>query len=581
MGYFPMTKSAAVALLTAYGREIETASEQSVITAIVNKLEDQAKQVEEIAKNAYRSLGCTGDSLEDMEYQLSNKLIELKKETINLNGINLEQGLLKDLQEASIYSYDRQKEYDSFINYMQNQTNLTVQANLDQFGKAVLTTLWGASGATFTTGKTGNGPLRFGKGTKIDSTSVGGRFVGKFSDVFSNLGESLMNKFEDYYKKHKDVIQNVNMNSSSSYNGFQVNVNWTDLPVESFLQMTNTNNGRERDRFFKNNPGLKQKILNSYRQKILNSCPNISRKDLFEKALDSVMFSVNEKGNDTDAFFGLTGKNLIGRLGEVQALYYMLFLTDGYFSRHSKWIGGINNPHADELLMSYLGQFGIQVKNTISGDNEFEVNFQKFGITTKGGSIKSTEKVKFGNRVLPALFEYTHTSKATEALQAAAGDLFGVDGILPGQSNLIEAIETILGMYTFNIEYYWHNDDTKPRFYATTNPDFSEVRDRIEELTTKANQLMSLLATATMYMQTSNLSKGQSNTLYLIGGGTIISTATILRQIADDVRSNVEYAKSRFKMGTSGGSTIVDVLNSDKKMSKLDFALQSSYTFKL
>jgi hypothetical protein len=42
-------------------------------------------------------------------------------------------------------------------------------------------------------------------------------------------------------------------------------------------------------------------------------------------------------------------------------------------------------------------------------------------------------------------------------------------------------------MYTFNIEYYWHNDDTKPRFYATTNPDFSEVRGRIEELTTKAN----------------------------------------------------------------------------------------------
>ena len=80
MGYFPMTKSAAVALLTAYGGQIEAASESNIITAIVNKLEDQAKQVEEIAKNAYRSLGCTGDSLEDMEYQLSNKLIELKKE---------------------------------------------------------------------------------------------------------------------------------------------------------------------------------------------------------------------------------------------------------------------------------------------------------------------------------------------------------------------------------------------------------------------------------------------------------------------------------------------------------------------
>jgi len=72
--------------------------------------------------------------------------------------------------------------------------------------------------------------------------------------------------------------------------------------------------------------------------------------------------------------------------------------------------------------------------------------------------------------------------------------------VLPGQFNLIEAFETILGMHTFNIEYLWHTDGTKPKYYAHSNPEFSDVRAQIESLASQANKIMSLMAAAVMYM---------------------------------------------------------------------------------
>jgi len=121
--------------------------------------------------------------------------------------------------------------------------------------------------------------------------------------------------------------------------------------------MTNYNNKKERDRFFKAHPDLKEKILNKYKEKIIASCPNVSRKDLFNEALDTVMFAqMNNK--DSDSFFGMTGTNLIGRLGEVQALYYIKVLTNNNFNNFpgiGDWIGGKGNPHADELLSGLLG----------------------------------------------------------------------------------------------------------------------------------------------------------------------------------------------------------------------------------
>jgi len=44
------------------------------------------------------------------------------------------------------------------------------------------------------------------------------------------------------------------------------------------------------------------------------------------------------------------------------------------------------------------------------------------------------------NQNIPSLLQYTNTSEATKALQAASGELFGAKGVLPGKYDLIEAI---------------------------------------------------------------------------------------------------------------------------------------------
>lgn len=572
MPNLPMLKSVAVQLLNQYGSLIDSSVDKEIINNIVSKIREQARQIEKLAKRAYIMLGCKSGNLEDMEAELNERIISLQNETINLNGPMLEETFLKDLQDANVFKYDQQKEYVEFLRYIESQTNYTLQNNIPQIlDAAVGEILIGNLNASTTTNK-GNQVI-FSPGT-VSSTGrgVGGQYAGKMSECFSDMSKLMQNKIDNYYRKNYQKIKSFSINSSSTYNGFNITANWEQIPVESFLRMNN--NKGERDRFFNQYPELKQQILDKYKQKILNMNMNVSRKDLFKDAIDQVFFSGN-----ADAMFGLTGKNLIGRLGEIQALYYIKVLTNNAPSSMllaSKWIGGINNPHADELLRGLLGSFGIQVKNTVNGSGDYQVDFKDFGVTNR--NKKRVKVTKIGGQNLPNLLSYAHTKDATNALKNMSSKLFGTNGILPEQDLLIEGIETILGMYTFNIEYLWHTDGTKPKYYAGSNPEFSEVRARIEDLAKKANKIMSLMAVSLMYMQTITQSYGESNTLYLIGGTTIISAASILYQIAQEVQDDVNYIDSSFRM-SSGDGTIVDVLNEDKHISTLNFALKSSYTF--
>lgn len=573
MPSLPMTKSAAQELLNQYGSQIDAVATEDIINNIVNRLEEQAKELEDIATTAYMSLGCRSGNLEQMEAELNQRLEILQKETFNLNGPALQESLLKDFYEAKTFKYDRQKDYEQFLRYIESQLDASMQKSLPNIASAAVQALLGKGGTTLDISGGATGMMR----------NEQGRFVTKFSEVFSELGDKLVTPFNDYFNKHKNEIQNPSVQLSSSYNGFSIKASWEDLPVESFLKMTNYNNKNERDRFFKDNPLLKKQILERYKQKIIDSC-NVSRKDYLREALDEVMFAKNEVGNDIDAFFGLTGANLIGRLGEVQALYYLKVLTGNGISGYSQWIGGKGNPHADEMLTTLFGSFGIQVKNTTAGTGDIQIDFQGFNISQSGK--KNKIEAVMDDKKIPSLLKYSNTDEAVKALRSASGELFGSGGgllgpggILPGRYDLLDAMQTILGMYTFNIGYLWHNDNTKPRFYAHSNSDFADIRTQIENLTQKANQLMSLMAAATMYMQTGFSSHGESNAVYLVGGTMLISAASILKQIATEVRANVDYLASSYRMSVGGGTTIVEVLNNKKKISAIDFSLKSSYTF--
>ena len=278
MPSLPMTKSAAQELLSQYGSQIDAAATEDIINNIVNRLEEQAKELEDIAKTAYISLGCRSGSLEQMEAELNERLEILQKETFNLNGQALQEDLLKDFYEAKTFKYDRQKDYEQFLRYIESQLDASVERNLQNIASAAVGALLG-EGGTFKLDTSGGaaGMVR----------GAGGKFATKFREVFSELGNRLTTPFNDYFNKHKDEIQKSSVQLSSSYNGFNIKASWEELPVESFLKMTNYNNKNERDRFFRDNPLLKQQILEKYKQKIIDSC-NVSRKDYLREALDEI-----------------------------------------------------------------------------------------------------------------------------------------------------------------------------------------------------------------------------------------------------------------------------------------------------
>jgi hypothetical protein len=69
-----------------------------------------------------------------------------------------------------------------------------------------------------------------------------------------------------------------------------------------------------------------------------------------------------------------------------------------------------------------------------------------------------------------------------------------------------------------------------------------------------------------MYMQETDFSSGGSNTLYLIGGSTLISSATILSDIIAKLKANLIAFKTKVEghgvaKGKKGAKTIVDVIN--------------------
>lgn len=50
---------------------------------------------------------------------------------------------------------------------------------------------------------------------------------------------------------------------------------------------------------------------------------------------------------------------MTGILGEIQSLYYLLFITNGKIDSDMGWVGGIKNPHSDILLRDGLKNYGI------------------------------------------------------------------------------------------------------------------------------------------------------------------------------------------------------------------------------
>lgn len=562
MALLPMTKSAAEDLIADYGNKIDSMSSTEIINNITYQIEAKANELEQVALSAYAAFGIDGGSLEEVENKISQKILDLNKDTINLSGINLEETFMKAFRKAPVYNENTalrsQEEYNQFLEYIRTTYENEIGGNMDKFAAIAASVLFDDFGnAGKYTVKSGTSEIRKGK------------FIGNFSEIFLDLGKKLQSQFDIWAKNHPNII-NCKTNTVINGDGSQTTVTWTTYPAETFLKMT----ADKRKEFFERHPEAKEQILQEFKIQIMNSYTGLEEhKRYFEMAIDQVFFNeINE-----DAMFGLTNLNLIGRLGEIQSLYYLLCLTDG----KGTWVGGLNNPHADLTFEGFfkdeMVKFGIQVKNTTRDVTDYSVFFKNFSTSSSNGNSAYSAARDIETN-LTTMIRSDFTSDAISSFNMMSSSLFGSTGIFPNQNNMLDIASSIFGMYGFNVEYGW--SDTRPRVYKEqSNPDFHPVRNRIEDLTNKLNRILSIMSSSVMYMQQADQMQQDSNTIYIIGGTTIISAATILHQIAKELRSEVSYKDSSFKFSSSNSSTIVNVLNDKKSISSLNMGLQSSYTF--
>lgn len=543
-----LSKSAAQTLISQYKGTIDSnLNGEYDIDLIIQRLESKVQNLEAIALSAYSALGFSGGNITAIEAQLKQKIAILQQETAALNGVNLQDCFLEALKQANGFELNLEQEYEQLKNTIISSSNKTLTES--ELATELLNEIVPILDGTKIEVNVTSGTARVVSGGKK------GTFAPNFNKTFSKLSKQTKTAVTNYLnqKKGNSLISNVKV-TEENIQPQQLSMRYLmeQVSTESFLKM----NPNERARVFQIYPQLKDIINRNFIQQILNVCP-VSNKTIFTSCVQEVL------SKKPLAFFvGGNVEGMTGILGEIQALYYFRSLTNGKDSSVS-WIGGIGNPHSDLLLKKGLEQFGIQVKNTSRSAAELEVSFQTFG-AKRGREIGNTG----------AMYKYLNTDDALASF-------FSLN--IPG--GLQEAIQTFLAMEGFNIYYKW-NPSSHSAQAVGLNENFQAEREAIEEYAEYGRKIASLLSVSMMYMQETNFSSGESNTLYLIGGSTLVSAATILADIISKLKAQLIAFKVKVEghsaiKGKKSAKTIVDVINSKGHLGDTTFKLESSYTFGL
>lgn len=542
MPQIALSKSAAQSLIADYSKVINAYSSDSrySIEGIRNQLRMRLREVENYSLQVYEKLGYSGGSLSSIEAKFNQNLIKARQDTAALTGASLEQIFLSALRKATAYNESQQEDYESFLRFLEEKIVAEKGPIIENFEGEVATELFTALGKTF------SDTLVVSSSTGKTRLSKKGTFAGyKFSRAFSGLSKSVQREVSQYIANNKANI--TPQQSSVSDTGLQMNWLINNVDINSFFRMKK----QERELLFNKYPNLLSALNQSFKREILNSCSGANQSYL-SRAIDKVIL---KRGGEQAFFVGGNIKAMTGVLGEIQAIYFLLYITNGSIDPNIEWVGGIGNPHSDILLKQALGNFGIQVKNTSIDQAEQEIEFQSFNSTNAGVKFF---RGGFGN--------FDNTEEALKEL----------DKLAPYE--LFNAVETMLVADVFNIEYQWYEG----RAYAGDNEDFFQERELIEYYAKKAQQIMQLFSVSMMYMQNTELSNAQTNILYFVGGGIVRSAGTILNKIIFELESELHSFRMTMRnTGSASGSqkTIVDFLNAGQGNHNLNFVFQSSFNF--
>lgn len=544
-----LTKTAAQHLIKQYSSIINTNLDGAYnIDLVIQSLESKVGNLENLAMSAYSMFGVTGGNVLAAEAELKARVTELKQQTSSLNGIDLQKCFLKALKSATAFDMNYEQELKELQEYMAAQAGAEVRS--------------GPTATLLMKEITQGLPQVFPKSISMSASGRAydtrtGAPTFDFTKTYTQLSKKAKDIFDNYIKEKKkkgavssgSLVKSTISNLSMSQEYILENIS-----TESLLKMKT----EDRKKLFDNYPNLKDNINRDFIHQIVNSCSSQVDKKVLLSCIQQVL------SKKPLAFFvGGNIEGMTGILGEIQALYYFKKLIKSNSNADVAWVGGINNPHSDLLLIEGLKKFGIQVKNTSRSAAELEVSFQSFGAKV-GQYVNSPNEI----------WQYNNTDEALATLNS-----YGVPG------DLMEAIQTFLAMEGFNV-FYNIDASTGQAIMVDKNDKFAAERSSIEEYAAKAQKIASLLAVSMMYMQETDNTDGSSNTLYLIGGTTLISAATILSDIIEKLKSQLVVFKTSVEGHSvskerKGAKTIVDVINSKGELGNTKFIMQSSYSFGL
>lgn len=525
---------------------------------LISKLENLRDTCVSVATQMYSDMGYEG-KLDAQEKAFNTAIKELQKETLFLNGKDLENFMIKGLSEALPYSAEYQQIYEDWLSKFLQEN--TFESLTDEELQPILSQIFQEMGYK------GGYTFRIVDGMAQGYRIIGGRARGstakiKLTSLLSSQGKTFLNKWVEKVGS-KLAKPEVETDDSSITVNFEI----SEQNIYSILKTSETPAPPTKTtiaQLISADPNLVVKVKDFLYKKITDSYKG-KYEDIFKGCVEEVIYSANQQ----DLFAGKNAPNkMTGLLGEIQGLYFVRVIIRNRKEEGAsvKWVatqtfnGG--QLHNDLIFQFLERSYGIQIKNTTAPEAKKEVNFQSFS----RGLIQE----KMGSEALNFIIDKKDVEYFTKNLHE--------------DSILYDAVVTFIGMKNFNVPYKYADGKYQTANLQETGEIYPDLRNKVLEYSKLAEKCALLFAASMMFMQMSTeIKDAGANTLYIVAGSIAISTATILSQMIENIEKEVQKFSLNFdlrnKDNEKSENTIIEFFNSKGHHKGVNLTFQSSYNF--